>query len=77
MSNKILTIEIAHSCCKQTNINLCNQDVIEAVANEIRIVFGPNKKQVMKTIKSENWDAKIDFIYQGKPKRVSSYNPCY
>lgn len=43
------------------------EDVIEAGAKEIGIVLGPNKKQVMKTVKSENWDAEIDFIYQGKP----------
>ena len=43
------------------------EDVIGAGAKEIGIVLGPNKKQVMKTVKSENWDAEIDFIYQGKP----------
>ena len=47
------------------------EDVIEAGAKEIGIVLGPNKKQVMKTVKSENWAVEIDFIYQGKPKGLA------
>ncbi len=47
------------------------EDVIGAGAKEIGIVLGPNKKQVMKTVKSENWAVEIDFIYQGKPKGLA------
>ena len=47
------------------------EDVIEAGAKEIGIIVGPNKEQVMETVKSKNWDAKIDFIYQGEPKGLA------
>ena len=47
------------------------EDVIEAGVKEIGIIVGPNKEQVMETVKSENWDAEIDFIYQGEPKGLA------
>ena len=47
------------------------EDVIEAGAKEIGIIVGPNKEQVMETIKSENWAAEIEFIYQGEPKGLA------
>lgn len=47
------------------------EDVIEAGAKEIGIIVGPNKEQVIETVKSENWDAEIDFIYQGEPKGLA------
>jgi len=47
------------------------EDVIEAGAKEIGIIVGPNKEQVMETVKSQNWNAKIEFIYQGKPKGLA------
>jgi len=43
------------------------EDVIEAGAEEIGIIVGPNKEQVMETVKSADWDADIQFIYQSKP----------
>jgi len=47
------------------------EDVIEAGAKEIGIIVGPNKEQVMETVKSENWNAKIEFIYQSEPKGLA------
>jgi len=47
------------------------EDVIEAGAKEIGIIVGPNKDQVIETVESENWDADIDFIYQGEPKGLA------
>ena len=47
------------------------EDVIEAGAKEIGIIVGPNKEQVIETVESENWDAKIDFIYQDEPKGLA------
>lgn len=43
------------------------EDVIEAGAKEIGIIVGPNKEQVMETVKSADWDADIQFIYQSDP----------
>ena len=47
------------------------ENVIEAGSKEIGIIVGPNKEQVMETVKSENWDAEIDFIFQGEPKGLA------
>jgi glucose-1-phosphate thymidylyltransferase len=47
------------------------EDVIEAGVNEIGIIVGPNKEQVMETVKSVNWAAKINFIYQSEPKGLA------
>ncbi len=47
------------------------EDVIEAGVKEIGIIVGPNKEQVIETVKSEKWDAEIDFIYQGDPKGLA------
>jgi len=43
------------------------EDVIEAGVKEIGIIVGPNKEQVIETVKSVDWDAEIEFIYQGDP----------
>ncbi|WP_457549279.1 glucose-1-phosphate thymidylyltransferase [Archaeoglobus sp.] len=43
------------------------EDVIEAGIKDIGIVVGPNKDQVIETVKSVDWDADIEFIYQGDP----------
>jgi len=45
--------------------------VIEAGAKEIGIIVGPNKEQVIETVESENWNADINFIYQGEPKGLA------
>lgn len=47
------------------------EDVIEAGAREIGIIVGPNKEQVAETVMSENWDANIEFLYQGDPKGLA------
>ncbi len=43
------------------------EDVIEAGAEEIGIIVGPNKDQIIETVMSREWDAKIEFIFQGDP----------
>lgn len=47
------------------------EDVIEAGAEEIGIILGPNKDQVIDTVNSAEWDANIEFIYQGEPKGLA------
>lgn len=47
------------------------EDVIEAGAKEIGIILGPNKDQVVNTVNSAEWDADIEFIYQGEPKGLA------
>jgi glucose-1-phosphate thymidylyltransferase len=47
------------------------EDVIEAGAEEIGIILGPNNDQVIETVKSADWDADIEFIYQGEPKGLA------
>ena len=43
------------------------EDVIEAGASEIGIIVGPNKDQIIETVGSREWDAGIEFIFQGDP----------
>jgi glucose-1-phosphate thymidylyltransferase len=43
------------------------EDVIEAGAREIGIIVGPNKDQIIDTVGSREWDAGIEFIFQGEP----------
>ncbi|MCA6213533.1 glucose-1-phosphate thymidylyltransferase [Thermococcus bergensis] len=47
------------------------EDVIEAGIHDIGIIIGPNKEQVIETVKSVDWDANIEFIYQGEPKGLA------
>jgi glucose-1-phosphate thymidylyltransferase len=47
------------------------EDVIEAGVDEIGIILGPNKDQVIETVTSVDWDADIEFIYQGAPKGLA------
>jgi glucose-1-phosphate thymidylyltransferase len=47
------------------------EDVIEAGVREIGIILGPNKEQVIETVNSVDWDAEIEFIYQGEPKGLA------
>jgi glucose-1-phosphate thymidylyltransferase len=47
------------------------EDVIEAGVDEIGIIVGPNKEQVMETVNSVDWSAEIEFIYQGEPKGLA------
>jgi len=47
------------------------EDVIEAGATEIGIIVGPNKEQVIEAVKSGDWDAEIEFMYQAEPKGLA------
>ena len=47
------------------------EDLIEAGIKDIGIIIGPNKNQVIKTVKSVNWDAKISFIEQDNPLGIA------
>ena len=47
------------------------EDVIEAGIHEIGIIVGPNAELVKKTVLSREWDAEIEFIYQGEPKGLA------
>ncbi|EEB74011.1 glucose-1-phosphate thymidylyltransferase [Thermococcus sp. AM4] len=47
------------------------EDVIEAGIHEIGIIVGPNAEQVKETVMSKEWDAEIEFIYQGEPKGLA------
>ncbi|ASI98376.1 glucose-1-phosphate thymidylyltransferase [Thermococcus celer] len=47
------------------------EDVIEAGIHDIGIIVGPNAEQVKKTVLSRDWDARIEFIYQGEPKGLA------
>ena len=47
------------------------EDVIEAGVDEIGIITGPNKEQVVETVRSVDWDAEITFIHQGDPKGLA------
>jgi len=43
------------------------EDLIEAGINEIGIVVGPKKDQVMDTVTNNKWNATIEFIHQESP----------
>lgn len=43
------------------------EDVIEAGAEELGIIVGPNKEQVIETVEKGNFDAEITFIEQEAP----------
>ena len=47
------------------------EDVIEAGADEIGIILGPNKEQVVDTVHTRSWPVPIRFIYQGDPKGLA------
>lgn len=47
------------------------EDVIEAGTDEIGIILGPNKEQVIETVQSRPWPVPIKFIYQGEPKGLA------
>jgi glucose-1-phosphate thymidylyltransferase len=47
------------------------EDVIEAGVDEIGIILGPNKDQVIDTVRAGPWDVPIEFIYQGEPRGLA------
>jgi len=47
------------------------EDVIEAGIKYVGIIVGPNREQVVETVSSVEWDAEIEFIYQGEPKGLA------
>jgi glucose-1-phosphate thymidylyltransferase len=47
------------------------EDLIEAGVKEIGIIVGPNKEQVMDTVKKVDWDAEIHFIEQEEPLGIA------
>ena len=47
------------------------EDVIEAGIQEIGIIVGPNREQVVEAVKGVDWDATIEFIHQGDPKGLA------
>ena len=49
----------------------CIEDLINAGIHDIAIIVGPNKEQVMETVRSAEWDARIDFIVQDAPRGLA------
>lgn len=49
------------------------EDVIEAGVKDIGIITGPNREQVIETVKSGDWgsDINFEFIHQGEPKGLA------
>ncbi|HDR72339.1 MAG TPA: glucose-1-phosphate thymidylyltransferase [Methanoculleus sp.] len=49
----------------------CIEDLINAGVQDIGIVVGPNKEQVMNTVLSFKWDANIEFFCQDAPRGLA------
>lgn len=49
----------------------CIEDLINAGIHEIAIIVGPNKEQVMETVRAADWDAEISFIFQDAPRGLA------
>jgi glucose-1-phosphate thymidylyltransferase len=49
----------------------CIEDLINAGIHEIAIIVGPNKDQVIETVKTFDWDARIEFIFQDAPRGLA------
>jgi len=47
------------------------EDLIEADVRDIGIIVGPNREQVESTVRSRDWDARIEFIHQSEPKGLA------
>jgi glucose-1-phosphate thymidylyltransferase len=47
------------------------EDLIKAGINDIGVIVGPNKEQVISTVQSHKWDARIEFIEQEKPLGIA------
>ena len=49
----------------------CIDDLINAGIHDIAIIVGPNKEQVMETVRKVDWDARIEFIFQDEPRGLA------
>lgn len=49
----------------------CIEDLIGAGITDIAIIVGPNREQVIGTVKSVQWDARIEFIFQDAPRGLA------
>jgi glucose-1-phosphate thymidylyltransferase len=49
----------------------CIEDLINAGIHDIAIVVGPNKEQVIDTVRSARWDAAIEFVHQDAPRGLA------
>ncbi|MDG6257863.1 MAG: glucose-1-phosphate thymidylyltransferase [Methanomicrobiaceae archaeon] len=49
----------------------CIEDLINAGIHDIAIVVGPNKEQVIDTVRSAQWDAAIEFVHQDAPRGLA------
>jgi len=49
----------------------CIEDLINAGIHDIAIIVGPNKEQVMETVRAVEWDARISFIFQDAPRGLA------
>jgi len=49
----------------------CIEDLINAGIHDIAIIVGPNKEQVIDTVKSVEWNANIEFIFQDAPRGLA------
>jgi glucose-1-phosphate thymidylyltransferase len=49
----------------------CIEDLINAGIHDIAIIVGPNREQVMETVRSVDWDAHIEFIFQDLPRGLA------
>ncbi len=47
------------------------EDIIESGVHDIGIIVGPNREQVERTVRSRDWDANIEFIYQDEPRGLA------
>jgi glucose-1-phosphate thymidylyltransferase len=47
------------------------EDLISAGVQEIGIIVGPNREQVEKAVKSRDWKARIEFIFQDEPRGLA------
>jgi len=49
----------------------CIEDLINAGIHDIGIIVGPNREQVMETVRKAEWDARIEFIFQDAPRGLA------
>lgn len=47
------------------------EDLIDSGINDIAIIVGPNKEQIIETVSSVKWNARISYIYQDAPRGLA------